>query len=141
MIAIATGGRYFEDTEYAYRVLDEIHSVFPIEIGIHGGCEIFDSEIKQWCKHGLDWIFNDWCFERKIDCWIESGAPWFQKYGKRGGHLRNEEMCRIGIEAMKANEIKRIRCIAFEGGNGTKNMIENAERHNIKVIKTWEKWK
>lgn len=81
MIVIATGGRNFADREYVYRVLDRINSVFLIEYAIHGGCQVADSESEEWVNSGADWFFHDWCLDHDIGVHIESGAPYFKKYG------------------------------------------------------------
>lgn len=142
MIAIATGGRHFAKRDYLYSVLDEIHEKLPITYGIHGGCEIFDQETEEWKYSGADWLFHDWCVDNDVNVHVEPGKPYFKKFGKKGGHLRNQRMTQIAINELELTpEHKRIRCIAFEGRAGTRNMIDNAESANIKTIETWERWK
>lgn len=45
---------------------------------------------------------------------------YWDKYGKRAGHLRNEQMARYGTHV-----------ILFEGGRGTDNMRMNAHKYKL----------
>lgn len=54
----------------------------------------------------------------------EYPADW-KTYGKRAGHIRNQQM----IDEGKPDLV-----IAFAGGTGTADMVRRAKKHNIKVI-------
>jgi len=48
----------------------------------------------------------------------------WKKYGNAAGPIRNKEMIDSKIDVL----------VAFPGGNGTKNMIDQCKKHNIKVM-------
>jgi hypothetical protein len=144
MILIITGGRDFEDTEFAYKVLDEINSKTKVRLLIHGGCEVWDRDCKAYRKAGADWIGNDWAAERKIRIIVRSGIPYFKKYGKVGFLMRNELMAECALSIQQGYKFAHslitipIKCVAFKGGSGTKHMCEAAATRGIEVMRTWE---
>jgi|SRR4249919_67606 len=68
-------------------------------------------------KAAIDWAIVNWCmFE-------EYPADW-DKHGKAAGHIRNKQM----LEEGKPDLV-----IAFPGGRGTANMIQQAKKANVPV--------
>lgn len=61
-------------------------------------------------------------------------AEW-DKYGRKAGPLRNEKMAKFASGELIDNECVGV-LIAFWDGKsrGTKNMIENAHKYNLKVF-------
>ena len=110
MRAIICGGRAFEDRDALFRTLDDIHSTTPITVVIHGGAR------------GADQLAGEWGAERELPV-IEVKAHWAQ-LGPPAGPIRNQWMllhCAPDI------------VIAFPGGKGTTNMIEQATEAGVKV--------
>jgi hypothetical protein len=68
--------------------------------------------------HAVDWAVVNWCnFE-------EYPADW-EKYGKRAGYIRNQQML---------DEGKPDLVIAFPGGRGTAMMVDLANKAGVEVI-------
>jgi YspA, cpYpsA-related SLOG family len=55
---------------------------------------------------------------------VETHPADWQKYGKRAGFIRNEEMVYSGLDLL----------IAFPGGNGTADMVRRARQAGIRVV-------
>ena len=74
------------------------------------------------CPRGADQLGEDYAKERGYNLEYYP-AEWFT-YGKRAGHMRNEEMAKIGTHL-----------IAFWDGKspGTKSMITLAEQYKLKI--------
>lgn len=118
---VVTGGRNYSDVSFVHSVLNKILQKESF-ILIHGNAS------------GLDSICRDWAIENKIQeipfpanrndlsppCKIryKSGKP----YNVLAGFKRNEEMIVKGKPHL---------CLAFEGGNGTNDMIDRYKKHKI----------
>lgn len=143
MIIIGTGGRNFTDRGLVYSTLDEIHKTQRVDIMIHGGCQIWNVVTKRYVNSGADWLCEDWCRLNGVVSKIIYGAPYFRKHGKVGGRLRNAAMAKLGIELRdsmreKLREWVEVQTVAFEGGSGTQNMMDESRELGIKVRTTWE---
>lgn len=108
MRIIITGGRNFNNIELVKKVFSDLPSG-PHTI-VHGGCSGADSLADKEARR------RGWCVE-------VYPAKW-NIHGKSAGPKRNAEMADMGADL----------CIAFPGGRGTTNMVNNAKRRGIKVI-------
>lgn len=70
---------------------------------------------------GVDWLGEKWALERDIP--VEFFPADWNKYGKKAGYLRNEQMARVG-EALVA---------ITTGSPGTAHMIKLATENGLKV--------
>ena len=103
MKVLVCGGRNFADKELVFKTLDKVLDKFGGSfILVHGGC-----------KTGADKFADDWAKSREIPHWCFP-AEW-KKFGKKAGPIRNKRM---------RDTAKPDQCIAFEGGDGTKGMID-----------------
>lgn len=109
MIVTITGGRDFADRWLLFNVLDEIHSRHGIHLIRNGGMT------------GADALSSRWAYERLVntECF---GAKWGD-HGKSAGPRRNNDMLAAGSDLL----------VAFPGGRGTQNTIEQARRLGIAV--------
>lgn len=112
MIIIVTGSRK-ADSESArqlvFKTLDELHRATPIKELKHGGAKGFDS------------FAHEWAMKNKILTRVFQ-ADW-KMYGDSAGPLRNAMMARSGADL----------CIAFPGGDGTKNMKRQCDLVKPKI--------
>lgn len=115
---IIAGGRDFKDYELLKRQVDKI-----IELLI---ADNFTIEIVSGTANGADKLGERYAKERGYKI-AYFPANW-DKFGKRAGYIRNEEMA-IYAQAL----------IAFwdSKSKGTKHMIDLAEKHNLptRIIK------
>jgi hypothetical protein len=110
MRVLACGGRDFRDYTMHDKALDLLHSRRPVTCLIHGGAA------------GADALSGAWAEERGIQVLVFY-ADW-DKHGRAAGHLRNRRMLMEGHPEL---------VVAFPGGRGTANMIENATKEGTKV--------
>jgi hypothetical protein len=111
---IVTGSHKFpfERKDFVLRTLDTIHhNKFHIRLLIQGGAK------------GVDEFAKLWCLNTGVPC-AQVDANW-SYYGRRAGPVRNYWM---------ANLFHVDKLIAFPGGDGTANMIAQAEKCNIPVL-------
>lgn len=123
MKTIICGGRDYVLTVGDAKWLDVLNAEHGFTLVIEGGCRRKDSD-------GNDLPTADlgayrWARSRGIQT-ATMDANW-ELHGKKAGPLRNEEMSKVG-------EL----CIAFPGGRGTRDMIERATAHGLRVIKRQE---
>ena len=112
MRVLICGGRDFLKWHYLEGALDIIAAGTPITCVISGGAK------------GADTLAEYWAYQRGIQREIYQ-ADWTQ-YGKAAGAIRNSRMLKEGKPEL---------VIAFPGGKGTANMIEQATAANIPIIK------
>lgn len=108
---LVCGGRHYDDWSLVRRTLNRLHEEQPFRLVITGAAG------------GADGLARSWAFSRQITV-AEFPANW-RGLGKKAGPLRNGEM----IELMKPDVI-----IAFPGGNGTINCIQQAKNAGVPVI-------
>jgi hypothetical protein len=114
---VVCGGRIFDDRAFLYAQLDALHALHQFAELMQGG-----NRGKKG-KPGADRLAREWAMQYpKIVRW-ECKAEW-KKYGYAAGPMRNTRMCEWKPDAV----------IAFEGGRGTANMIEQARAAGILVI-------
>lgn len=107
---VVTGGRDYNDADAVWSILDRAHKQFNITHLIHGDAR------------GLDKIADAWALKRGVQV-IRCPANW-DHLGKAAGHIRNQFMVELYPDMV----------IAFPGGNGTRNMVEQSQRHNLRVV-------
>lgn len=112
MRVIITGGRDYDNVDHIYNVLQKIHDATPITCIVHGAC-----------KTGVDNIADDWAKQHGIK--REPHPADWPNHGLAAGPIRNEQMAIAGADL----------CIAFPGNRGTTNMINNAKRYQIRVLR------
>ena len=106
---LVTGGRDYTNKEDIWSLLDRAHAKFKITHLIHGFAK------------GVDKIAGEWANERGVQEVI-CPANW-DRFKNAAGPIRNQYMAELEPNAL----------LAFPGNKGTKNMVEQAARHNITV--------
>lgn len=92
-----------------FKILDELRPHFVVQGG----------------TLGIDRAARDWCRERVVPC-AQVDAPWKAR-GPAGGPIRNGWMLWLAPDCV----------IKFPGGDGTANMVAQAENRGVKVIEAW----
>lgn len=112
MRVVVCGSRDFRSPAQVWREMELLHVELKITELMQGGCPT-----------GVDKFARDWAATRphEIKRWV-CKAEW-KKYGPPAGPIRNGRMVLWGPDLV----------IAFPGGDGTKNMIEQAEAACIPV--------
>lgn len=110
MRVIVCGGRDYTNTDRCFSVLDEQHAKQPITLLIQGGAKGADALGKMWAK---------W---RKVD-YLTVEADW-SLHGRAAEPIRNAKML----------EYKPDLVIAFPGGRGTANMIQQARAAGVELM-------
>ena len=115
---IVCGGRDFTDRAFVRRKLDEIAAERgkPTFV-ISGGAT------------GADTLAEEW----RLDCLLPGvvlEADW-DAHGRSAGHKRNSLM----LTSLRLFKDARKLVIAFPGGDGTANMVEQAEAAGVEVLK------
>jgi|ETNvirnome_2_300_1030623.scaffolds.fasta_scaffold00285_26 hypothetical protein len=87
---------------------DEVLMNDDIEMVINGGAS------------GIDECARNWALQRSIHC---ATVPAMWERGKRAGPERNSAMLKLKPDLV----------VAFSGGNGTANMINQAENAGVEV--------
>lgn len=109
---LVCGGRNYWQWEKAFNVLDQLHKERGIGILIAGGAT------------GADTVAARWAESRGVQAVI-CPAPWNGPHGRGAGHARNAFMLTLEPDLV----------MAFPGGPGTRNMVEQAEAGGVFVIK------
>lgn len=106
MRVLVCGGRDYHDWDRLRAVLDDI----PITVMVEG------------CARGADSLAERYATLVTIDN-EHYPADW-DRHGKAAGPIRNKQMLDEGLPEL---------VVAFPGGRGTANMIEQAERAGVPV--------
>lgn len=106
---IVCGGRDYSLSEFDYGILTGIHLAAGISEIVSGGCA------------GADQGGERWAAEHQVK--IKYFIPLWAERGKVAGPLRNGEMAKYGDAV-----------IAFKGGRGTANMVEQARNNGLIVF-------
>lgn len=114
--ALVCGGRDFNDRERVKQALDKFHREYGIAVVIHGAAR------------GADSLAADWALGNHIP--TEAYPAQWDKYGKRAGYLRNQQM----LDKGKPHVV-----IAFPGGRGTDMMCKIAEDVGVTVYRIPER--
>jgi hypothetical protein len=126
MRVLVCGGRDFWDRRLLFDALDKIHQETPITVIIHGAARGADTFGSMYAK------YTEGVSEEAYPApWRDFSHPWSRrKRGKYGyynvmaGPIRNQQM----IDEGKPDLV-----VAFEGGNGTQDMICRAKQAGIEV--------
>jgi hypothetical protein len=132
---IVCGSRDYKNKALLEEMLEKIvtpHLNFEL---ITGDCPTgADKMAWDWfcSKSWDDWIDSDVIVESRVVAFKKFPANW-KKYGRAAGPRRNAEMADYVLGEEGAGE--EALCIAFWDGKskGTKDMIDKARRHGIKV--------
>lgn len=123
MRVLVTGGRNYQNRRKVFEKLALMHEEQPITLIIHGAC--CEKEDKTQLR-GADRWAQEWAQLNEV-AYLGVPAEWM-KFGESAGPRRNADM-----GAMKPDYV-----FAFPGGNGTKNMIDEARLQGIEVRKIKE---
>lgn len=118
MKLLVCGGRDFIDVPLLWRTLDKLRDDTPepgIRLVIDGASDDVTGPYK-----GADYWAHQWALARNIPT-VRVHAKWTE-HGRSAGPRRNGEM--IGLHNPD-------RLVAFPGGRGTRNMIDQADRAGI----------
>ena len=108
-----TGGRFMDDADLVDASLSEWHEHKPITVLIHGAARGADSLCEAWAvAHGIT-----------VESYPVSNKKW-KRYGKAAGHIRN------GLMLTKQPAV----LLAFPGGRGTENMIQQARAVGLPIV-------
>lgn len=118
---MVTGCRDAKDRDYkaVAAVLDQIHADQPVQELIHGACGHIDN--KPGVYRGIDGLAHRWAVANKIKP-TPYPADWYE-YGKSAGPIRNGWMVATKPDL----------CVAFYGGKGTKDAVDQAKAAGIPV--------
>ncbi len=109
---LVCGGRDYADREQLFRVLDAAHLANPIVLLVHGAAPGADDLAGQWARHvGVRW---------------KAFPAHWKSEGKAAGPRRNKRM----LEEAQPHIV-----IAFPGGRGTANMVQQAEVAGVPIVK------
>lgn len=122
MIIIVCGGRDFTDFRFLFKSLDRLHKDRPITRIIEGGQRTRDKHTRE-IVGGADYWAMRWAKRNQIPCTMER-ADW-DAHKKAAGPIRNQLM----IDKHQPELV-----VAFEGGNGTADMVSKAKKANIEVM-------
>lgn len=109
---LVCGGRDYDGWKSLQRHLSDLHESNGIALVISGGAKGADQLAERWANHN-----------RTPLCVFP--ANW-NFVGRSAGPVRNASMLKFGKPDL---------VLAFPGGRGTANMIEQAERFGVQVIK------
>lgn len=109
---LVCGGRDYADAEAMAAVLNVAHARNPIVRLIHGAAA------------GADTLAADWALSHDVPC-SAYPADW-ERDGKAAGPIRNRRMLDDGKPHM---------VLAFPGGRGTDNMIKQATKAGVSVVR------
>lgn len=109
MKVYVTGGR---DYPHRHRVYETLDSYGPTLV-VTGGCST-----------GADAYARSWCNSTGVML-LEVPALW-SFHGKAAGPIRNRQMAESGLAEF---------CIAFPGGRGTANMVEECRKAGVPGVK------
>jgi hypothetical protein len=113
---LVCGGRKYSNVTRVYEVLDKLQDKHGNLIVGHG-----------WAT-GADTLAMEWAKSREQICFCFP-AQW-KTFKRSAGFKRNAEMLKL----FEPNVV-----VAFPGGNGTANMVQIAEKANVRIIKLEEK--
>lgn len=111
MKIIVCGGRDYTDYEKVYETLDELHAKKPISLVIEGGA------------NGADSLGRAWAITRNVPR-LTMKADW-KAHGPAAGPIRNGEMLKHSPDMV----------VAFPGGKGTADMIWQARRADVRILR------
>jgi hypothetical protein len=117
---LVCGGRHFADVPFLWKWLDDFASK-QVEPGVRLVIEGASDDVTGPYV-GADYWAHQWALARTIP-YVRIHAQW-KLFGKAAGPLRNNRMLR---------ECEPDCVIAFEGGNGTDDMVRKAKEAGLPV--------
>lgn len=108
-VILVCGGRNYYDREHVWAVLDQMRAHYGDLVIVHGGAT------------GADNLADHWAVSRHLHAMC-CRALW-GVFGKGAGVKRNTAMAALA-PALSA-------CIGFPGGEGTANMMEQADAAGV----------
>lgn len=113
MKVLVCGGRDFRSPAQVWGELSGLYEKYKF------------TELMQGGARGVDTFAREWAAARHPDIKrFVCKAEW-DKYGYLAGPVRNKRMLEWGPDLV----------VAFPGGSGTRNMVQQAEAAGVKVIK------
>lgn len=132
MKVLVCGGRNYADKAKVFQVLDYLHlNRSPITLIIHGCATGADSLGKEWADargvepDGFPALWSDLTARDAVIRYRKDGTA----YNANAGPTRNTKMLREG---------KPDCVVAFPGGSGTQNMIDQARAAGVRVFEVGE---
>lgn len=119
---IVTGGREYSDPSQMWRVLDHVDKFLApggVERVVEGASDDVTGPYI-----GADYWAHQWALARNKD-WARCHAKW-KEQGRAAGPIRNGVM-------LSDHEPGLV--VEFPGGKGTANMVSQAEKAGVQVIK------
>jgi predicted Rossmann-fold nucleotide-binding protein len=131
MRVVVCGGRHYRNAEFVFRKLNELHAEKHFRDLMQGGATGADSLARDWALTKPEivmWVVRaDWTDLSHPDAVIrvrQNGT----KYDAKAGHRRNRKMLAWLPDLV----------VAFPGGKGTADMVEQARAADVKVIEVIE---
>lgn len=128
---LVCGGRDYTNRDNVIRQLDKITLergwVTPEELRDEVGNYLPEVVIISGAARGVDTFAADWAIVNGTG--LEEYPAQWDKYGKRAGYIRNQQML---------DEGKPDLVVAFPGGKGTKMMIDIARKAGVEVVEIEE---
>lgn len=121
MRVVVSGDRTYRDKPLVYRVMDDLHRQYGIEVVFHGEAP------------GLDGIVKQWAVERGIPVF---GCPYASALGKQGGPIRNGWLLKYGLPN-GSHDPHLVVAFPMKNSVGTWNMVTQAKALglSIRIIK------
>ena len=127
---LVCGGRKYGDTEVIFSTLDHYHRIDPIGLIINGRGGKADGLSTEWAKargipfkeYPADW--KDLSHPGAVIRTLKDGS----KYDAMAGPRRNQRML---------DESKPDMAVAFQGGDGTKDMVDRCLKANVLVCEVF----
>src|ERR1700744_5243367 len=115
---LVTGGRFYKDCRHVFEELEDLLATYGEIHVVHGACCTKESPQS---LRGADRWAQEWA---QVNQMPYTGIParWMQ-YGKAAGAMRNRQMAKLRIDLV----------LAFPGGTGTSNMVDEATQAGIRV--------
>jgi hypothetical protein len=136
MRVIVTGSRTWEEADVVYEALDTLiqdgENLTVVHGAALGGADFWASE---WCQQGAPRPAGSRVTEERHP------ADW-DKYGKRAGPIRNQEMVQLGADMVLAfcEWCKKTSCLGRQPmhvTHGTANCVALARAAGIEVVEFW----
>jgi hypothetical protein len=112
-VVLVCGGRDYADRALLFRKLDLVACRVVITVVRHGACHL----------GGADQLADQWAAERGLE--RDPMPADFATHGRAGGPIRNA--------AMLAKTPGPVVCVAFRGGDGTRDMVSKREAARVPV--------
>lgn len=119
-IVLVCGSRLTCDESLIYKVLDDLNKEQHISLLVQGFAKCTDQTAHKWAK--------DRGIKSTGDKYKITASDW-KKLGNGAGPWRNKSML--------TNERPNL-IVAFPGGNGTANMVEQGRKAHVRVIRVDE---